>query len=70
MTRGACHTGSSLIFLRRKKCRCLPRRAMNSVPGVMQLLSNLYSSGVASPASSASFSRCGGWKKRRGAGVQ
>jgi hypothetical protein len=31
---------------------------MNSVPGVMQLLSNLYSSGVASPFSSASFSRC------------
>jgi hypothetical protein len=60
MTSGCCQTGSSLIFLRRKKCRCLPRRAMNSVPGVMQLLSNLYSSGVASPFASASFSSFAG----------
>lgn len=44
-----CHAGSLVCCLRTKKCRCSDRRAMNGVPGVMQLLSNGSPSGAGSP---------------------
>ena len=53
MTLGCCQTGSSAIFLRMKKRRCAPKRPMNAVPGVMQLLSNCSPSGMGSPRSAA-----------------
>jgi hypothetical protein len=55
---GTCQSGSSAIFLRTKKRRCAPSRAMKGVPGVMQLLSNASSPAGASPARSAAFAAC------------
>lgn len=47
-TAGVCQVTSSAIFLRMKNLRCLPRRAMKAVPGVMQLESK-GSGSTASP---------------------
>mmetsp|Transcript_15488 Transcript_15488/g.46757 ORF Transcript_15488/g.46757 Transcript_15488/m.46757 type:complete len:253 (-) Transcript_15488:449-1207(-) len=63
MMRGACHTGSLCILWRMKKRRWAPSRAMNAVPGVMQLLSNTSTpSGCVSPlraaAAAASAASC------------
>ena len=58
MTLGCCQTGSSAIFFRMKKRRCAPRRAMNAVPGVMQLLSNRSSSPSGSPRRTAAARAC------------
>ena len=51
MTWVFCHKGSVDTFLVTKNCNCFCKLSMNSVPGVMQLESNLFSSGKTSPYS-------------------
>ena len=48
-----CHTASCDCCLRTKNCRCVDSRAMNAVPGVMQLLSKGSPSGSSSPRAAA-----------------
>lgn len=57
--RGRCHTGSVAILWRMKKRRWSPRRAMNAVPGVMQLESNTSCPGGGpSPLRAAAAAAC------------
>mmetsp|Transcript_27481 Transcript_27481/g.93825 ORF Transcript_27481/g.93825 Transcript_27481/m.93825 type:complete len:209 (-) Transcript_27481:132-758(-) len=64
-TTGLRHTGSSVCLRLTKKARCWERRAMNSVPGVMQLESN-GCSGTDSPrASFAALSACASRAERK-----
>lgn len=49
MTFTLAHSGSELIFSLTKNLSCSCKRAMNTVPGVIQLLSKRFSEGSVSP---------------------